>query len=147
MSFQSATFRKPEIRELGIRVLDDEHQAILEHLQTLADLLTDRAGPNHFRFVAKSFDRIEMSMLAHFEHEESMIESTGYTEWERHVAAHRTLFQGVRMLRYRFEQAPHDAYTRDMAQFLCDWWIAHVNYVNTDYVSSVGGPATSRSAG
>ena len=146
MSFQSATFRKPEIRELGIQALDDENQAILDHLQTLVDLLTDRAAPNRCALVLRNFDQLETSMKAHFEHEQDIVESAGYADWERHAAAHRTLTQAVLMLRHRFEQEPQDSHTKDMAQFLCDWWISHVNHVDTDYVSCMNCPVTVRSA-
>ena len=124
--------------------MDDEHQAILNQFRTLVNLLSELSEPSRQSFVIRSFDRLSACLNFHFEHEESLLASAKYPGLDRRAAAHRALIQAVIDTCRQFELEPCGPGTTDMAAYLRDWWISHVNDIDAGYVSYVACPTTLR---
>lgn len=128
MQFQSGQILKADRRKIDIYLLEQEHQSIAEHIDTLvAVLVNDDDDPNRSPFANQSFERLEESLQQHLENESDYIATGLHGECEGHQADHRTFQRAVVRLRRRFELEPTDRSTAGVALFLRNWWMSHVN--------------------
>ncbi len=132
---------------MGVEPLDDEHRAILDYMTTLIDLLAGAVTPNTYPLVIRNFTQISESMSTHFRHEESILASSRYPDLERHGFVHRALEETVVGMQRRFEQQPSDGSAKEIACYLRDWWISHINDVDAVYATYLNCPPTLRANG
>src|ERR1035438_5216600 len=71
--------------KLGIKKLDDEHEAHAKLIQELFNLVSNNAD------VTKHLSKLEYSMLSHFANEEAYLESINYPFLKEHKLQHAAL--------------------------------------------------------
>ena len=113
-----------ESLSLGVISIDAEHEAMLGMLNAVLDPGGDlRTARDAVEFV----DRLLGFAIAHFGHEEALMQRIGYPELDSHRRAHVKLREQSRYLRSMLEEEGNPALGRlELAGFLADWLSDHL---------------------
>jgi hemerythrin-like metal-binding protein len=136
-----------ELRSVGVQLLDEEHQVVLELINNLVDLVSRVAESDCRPFVDRGLERIESCITGHFKHEEDILASVKYPDLEMHRAIHQSICETAIRIRSRFDRWPTYSGAKKLSHSLQATWISHVNNVDAayaDYLST--GPLTLRSS-
>jgi hemerythrin len=106
--------------ELGIRVIDAQHQRIVEYINEIY-VLSERDARADVSEVLQSLVDYTFSHLAF---EEAMLEDVDYSDLVEHQIAHRTFGKQVETLQKRFKQGEDVAI--ELAEFLRNWLLEHI---------------------
>jgi len=113
--------------ELGIDVVDEQHKALFELVNTLHDSVV-RGDEQHA--LAEILDELVEYTVEHFETEERKFEYYKYPKIEEHKKEHDDLVKQVVDLQTKFDN--HDVtITYEVLDFLNDWLKEHTT--NSDY--------------
>jgi len=77
-----------EVLETGHPDLDAEHLELIEHCNTLSDLVGSSGG---WTEIVAAAGRLAEKCSEHFRSEEALLEQTGFPRLERHKAQHREI--------------------------------------------------------
>ena len=106
--------------ELGISVIDGQHQRIVEYINQLnaLDAEVDRDQ------VSQVLHSLVDYTLSHLAFEEAMLEDIDYGSLAEHQIGHRTFEKQVATLQQRFVAGENVGH--ELAQFLCRWLLEHI---------------------
>jgi hemerythrin-like metal-binding protein len=80
---------------LGHAELDDDHQRLVDHLNSLANEIPDAS----YELCVQLFDALEQAATEHFAREEEILEGAGFPGLQSHRAYHAELIERIRRLR------------------------------------------------
>lgn len=80
---------------LGHAELDDDHQHLVAHLNSLAAEIPEAS----YELCVELFDSIERTAIDHFSREEAILEQAGFPGLERHRLYHAELIERIHKLR------------------------------------------------
>jgi hemerythrin len=110
-----------EEHSIGVPVFDREHQKIFQ----LINDLHARAQDKHERTVPPALlEGLRAEVLAHFAHEEQVMEKTGFPGREAHLADHRALVQELQEMFRQFQTGGISVLALPL--FLKKWFIKHL---------------------
>lgn len=115
----------------GIGVIDDQHQEILDLVDTLGHLAESGSQEQ----IGKCIDQIVSHSLAHFEFEEELIEQAGYQFLKVHKRLHDHFIQRLVAYTQRFDSG--EDVTKELYQFLDSWLRSHFAHEDKDYSPQV----------
>jgi hemerythrin-like metal-binding domain len=115
--------------DMGIPLIDTQHQAILSIINSLAFLVDiDEAD----FYLTTTMNIINSYTKIHFAVEEELMRKAGYSGFAAHKAIHE------RMVKEAYAAANQSLRTRDpkmYLDFLTSWWVDHIADCDVDYVS------------
>ena len=88
----------------GNTMIDREHRDLIASGSRLLDMAL-RPGSN-LRALREAFEGLYAQIVAHFEHEETLLQDLSYSQLERHQGQHAKLLQQASQLRTRYQSAP-----------------------------------------
>lgn len=109
---------------VGQVVLDADHRKLIDILNKIYDAWQENSSSLE---LSALFDELMDYTDGHFTREESKLSARGYTDLDRHHAAHERLRELVMAFRSRHlagQQA--DKLTEEMAKFLKSWLLDHI---------------------
>jgi len=110
-----------EEHSTGVPVFDREHQKIF----LLINDLHARAQEKHERTVPRALmEGLRAEVLAHFAHEEQVMDKAGFPGREAHVAAHALLVQELQDMFKQFQNGGMSVLALPL--FLKKWFIKHI---------------------
>jgi hemerythrin-like metal-binding protein len=116
---------------VGVKSLDDDHRKLLNlinHLQTAVHYQTGEI------FEKEALDEVVAYTKYHFEREEKILEEANYPDLEAHKALHIKMIAKVDEFLLEYEKRGHEA-LEDVAQYLKDWLVNHINGTDQEYSS------------
>ena len=113
----------------GIDVIDDQHKRILDYINKIDDIGTDRD------LIKQLLDNIIDYTQSHFTFEESLQEEAGYKYRVPHKRVHDLFIKKIESYRDRFEMG-HDI-EHELHEVLSKWLINHIQHDDADYVGAV----------
>ena len=117
--------------EIGIPVIDGQHQRIVEYINQL-----EHAQQHHSREeVAEVLDELVDYTLSHFAFEESLIEDAGYAFVNPHKKVHALFTKRISDYQQRFKLG--EDITEELLHTLTAWLINHIKNDDRDYAGSV----------
>ncbi len=103
--------------------IDKEHWGLFALIHDLGD---KRAAGAVETSIAATIEALATYVDVHFEHEERLMQATGFPAFEAHKKAHEVLRRRVREFQEDFRRAPetfdHDA----LMEFLSNWLSQHI---------------------
>jgi hemerythrin-like metal-binding protein len=119
---------------IGIDVIDAHHRFLVELLNNLHDVISNKRGS---REVARVLKALEKYTHVHFRAEERMMEYCGFAGLSRQNHQHRRFEKKLRMFYAELHENPLTA-PHDMLSFLRDWIIQHIRHEDAKLTSLVG---------
>jgi hemerythrin-like metal-binding protein len=112
-----------EEMSVRVKVLDDDHKALIEILNDL----NDGIEANRSRVVLEDvIERLSNYIKIHFAREERMFAQTGYAGSAAHTAEHALLAKRMMNLQSRFECGQSRELGLETLAFLKNWLIEHI---------------------
>lgn len=118
--------------ELGIDVIDRQHQRIVHYINQVYDAAQNGAETQQLQVVLHNLVDYTFS---HFAFEESLLEESAYTDLQAHKLTHENFSQLIDTLKQRFDQG--EAVASELASLLQDWLINHIMNEDVAYVQQV----------
>jgi hemerythrin len=114
------------IYSVGDPALDAEHKQIIAVLDDLYAAMEQ--GPNHPVSTAL-WERLLRYTITHFKHEERVMRQHDYPGLSGHVALHARLRQRT----VDFQMHANLVTSRDLLQFVKEWWLEHIQGEDKKY--------------
>ncbi|MBI5921313.1 MAG: hemerythrin family protein [Betaproteobacteria bacterium] len=121
----------------GVRVLDEQHQALFACLNDLEKAATQQAMLATFH----AMEQLSRYIRDHFSAEERLMKMYGYPWLAEHMQEHRSFSD--KLFELRKDYLDHDI-SADLIDFLRDWLERHVAQTDMDYVPYLHGEAAQR---
>jgi len=109
--------------KIGEKEIDKEHWGLFALINDLDDKRAQGAGESSIKSTL-------MALVAyvdvHFEHEERLMEETGYPDLEDHKKIHKALGSRVDRFRVDYEGSPEAFDYVELMEFLSSWLSEHI---------------------
>jgi hemerythrin len=115
--------------ETGIDVIDAQHKALFEAIDTLATSF--RAGLAVTK-ARESLEFLARYTVEHFQTEERFMRAMGYPDLDAHRVEHGRLVSKLQMLQVK--QGKGYLVTAEVATFVADWLAHHIHEADMGYV-------------
>ncbi|MGD9787620.1 MAG: bacteriohemerythrin [Sulfuricellaceae bacterium] len=107
---------------VGYGPMDHQHQQLVATVNALYDAMLEGRGMS---LVDSTFNDIVDHAVAHFQHEEKLMQESGYPDYAAHKHQHDQLMEEIVELRRSFE-AGESIFSTRVLQFLADWLTVHI---------------------
>ncbi len=128
--------------ELGISVIDAQHQRIIHYINRVYDTLENESSQDEINDILTHLLDYTYSHLAF---EEAMLEEIGYEELSEHQLTHNTFTKLIENLRKRADCGENVG--AELAAFLNNWLIFHIMVEDAKYVDAVSEHLAGQEAG
>ncbi len=118
--------------ELGIDVIDKQHQRIVHYINSLYDATEQQANREQLKDV---LNNLVDYTLSHFAFEESLMEESNYPDLQGHQLTHQNFTHLIEDLKRRFNEG--DSVAEELAELLQNWLINHIMNDDVAYVNLV----------
>ncbi|MBT7943870.1 MAG: hemerythrin family protein [Alphaproteobacteria bacterium] len=116
----------------GEEEIDKEHWGLFAQINDLSDKLSQGAAESS---VVSTLDALVVYVEVHFEHEERLMEETGYPDLESHKKAHRALDLRVAEFQDAFLRSPETFDYDALMEFLSNWLHQHILKLDMDFAA------------
>ncbi len=117
--------------EIGIKVIDTQHQRIVEYINKLVDL-NGQAGHDE---QAELINALIDYTYSHFAFEEALMEEADYEFLTIHIRTHQAFTDQINSLHRRFKQG--EDVSADIGTLLMTWLINHIQDDDQSYAPVV----------
>lgn len=118
--------------ELGIDVIDFQHQRIVHYINRLYGIPASEKGDAE---VHEVLSHLVDYTLSHFAFEETLLDDVAYPELSQHLQLHQNFSQLIDDIRGRFQRG--EAVSNQLAGLLQDWLISHIMTEDKKYAELV----------
>lgn len=108
---------------VGIKVIDDQHQHMIEIINELFEKLTTTLGPID---ITSFFEDAIAYSEYHFQTEENFFSHYPYSEQAAHLQAHRDYKNKINSLMVHQSDLNATAKAAALLDFLNSWWVGHI---------------------
>ncbi len=125
--------------ELGIPVIDSQHEHLVELCNTLyrSIIHQQKAGAEHWQIaLSEALRETAGYIVIHFRDEEKLMKAAGYENFGEHRARHQEFISKVTDTITNFDKATFQT-AFDFVKFLYDWILRHIAYEDKLYVKAV----------
>ena len=121
-----------ESYNLGILVIDQQHQHLIAIMNDLCDALDKN---NDKAMVEAALGEMADYAQTHFGLEEKYFDEFGYEKAEAHMAAHKVFAEKTLSLKKDLGEGK-DTVTSEAITFLGNWFIKHIQGLDREYVET-----------
>ncbi len=114
---------------VGIQSIDVQHKKLVNLINNLQTAVSHSTGA---AFEQAALDELVDYTKTHFQYEESLMQETGYPDFEAHRAEHQKMIARVEEVIAEYQQDQDTAMQNALA-FLKDWLIHHINGTDKEY--------------
>ena len=118
--------------KIGESEIDKEHWGLFVLIQDLGDKLARNAAEPS---IHATMQALAGYVAVHFEHEERLMQETGYPGLEAHKKAHAALSARVRLFQEDLQRAPEAFNYRELKEFLSGWLSEHIRRLDMDFAA------------
>lgn len=115
----------------GVPIIDEEHQMLVRHLNTLYDAVKEERG---HEVLEKVFKDVKSYADFHFSHEVELFSKTDYPDKQLHVREHSDLTAKLEDIHTNLCRGGVEDVSLHLMRFLLDWLIKHTQDTDTGYV-------------
>ena len=116
---------------VGVRSLDDDHRKLLNLINNFQTAVHYQTGET---FEKEALNEVVAYTKYHFEREEKMMQDAGYADLEAHKKIHETMITRIDEFMIEYDKRGHEV-LEEIAQFLRDWLVGHINGTDQEYSS------------
>lgn len=117
--------------EIGIKVIDTQHQRIVEYINQLAEV----EGQVGYDELAELINALIDYTYSHFAFEEALMEEAGYEFLPVHMRTHQAFTDQINDLHRRFKQG--EDVTEAISSLLRTWLINHIQEDDQCYAPAI----------
>lgn len=110
--------------------IDKEHWGLFALIHDLGDKLALGAAEGSIK---ATIEALAAYVDVHFEHEERLMQQTGYPAFAAHKRAHEALAQRVADFQNDFQRAPETFDHEGLMEFLSNWLVEHILKVDMKF--------------
>ncbi len=121
---------------VGIDCLDTDHISLVGIINQIDEANRYKADKAVISGLLKALIDHTRS---HFQREEALLQSRGYSGLEEHKALHRDMADKLVRLREDYERGADAALSDDALEFLCTWFDEHVLEIDRRYKAKSNG--------
>ncbi|WP_022958084.1 bacteriohemerythrin [Spongiibacter tropicus] len=118
--------------ELGIEVIDHQHQRIIEYINQIYDARSRAAAQDSLAVILPNL--VDYT-LSHFAFEEALLEEVDYPELSEHQLTHQHFAKLIGAMKARFDRG--EAIAEELATILQHWLIDHIMSDDQQYAPVV----------
>ena len=118
--------------KIGEKEIDKEHWGLFALINDLADKRAQGASESSIEVTLKA---LVAYVDVHFEHEERLMQETGYPDLEAHKKIHAALDRRVEGFRFDFEGSPGTFDYDALMEFLSIWLKQHILKVDMEFAA------------
>ena len=115
---------------VGIKAIDDDHKQLLNLINQLQTAVHYQTGE---LFEKEALDAVVDYTKGHLAREEALMQEYGYPDFDAHKAEHEALIAKVGEFLTAYKERGH-AVLGEVADYLRDWLIHHINGTDMAYV-------------
>jgi hemerythrin len=115
----------------GIRVIDNQHQRIIEYINKLGHAQQSQNRDE----VSEILDELVDYTLTHFAFEESLMEESGYAYFDAHKKVHQLFVKRIADYQQRFKL--NEDIAEELGNTLRAWLINHIKRDDKEYCMDV----------
>jgi hemerythrin-like metal-binding protein len=116
--------------KIGEPKIDKEHWGLFALIHDLGDKLAQGAAEGSIK---ATIEALAAYVDIHFEHEERLMQQTGYPAFGAHKKAHEALTQQVADFQNDFQRAPETFDYDGLMEFLSNWLSEHILKVDMKF--------------
>ena len=120
--------------ETKIKLIDDEHQILVDKINKLVAALEVHLVDSDNRKLLTSFDDMANYTVEHFSDEENFMQSFQYPQYESHKKIHEKLLNEV--AKYRDQITRNALDHKILVNFLRNWLVSHIMGVDMQYAKN-----------
>ena len=114
----------------GIQSIDNDHRKLVQIIDELFAAMSKGEAAN---IISDIVNRLADYTRTHFKREEMMMKSVGYADFESHLAIHKSFIAKVDEFKQKLK-AGNQNFSVEVAGFLRDWLINHIQNTDMQYV-------------
>ena len=118
--------------KIGETEIDKEHWGLFALIHDLGDKLARNAAESS---IHATMEALVGYVAVHFEHEERLMQQTGYPGFEAHKQAHAALAGRVRQFQEDLQRAPEAFNYKELMEFLSNWLSQHIRKLDMDFAA------------
>jgi hemerythrin len=126
-----------EFYSVGEESLDAQHKQVLSIINELYDAM--ESGKEHAER-QRLLERLVKYTMTHFQHEEQLMQASGYPDFVNHKHEHDQMRSRTLGLRESLDLVT----AHDLLRFLKEWWTRHIQSEDQCYVPYVAAAARQR---
>lgn len=107
---------------VNIKIIDDQHQKLVELLNTLHEKMKEGKGKESLKSI---LDELINYTLVHFKTEEDYFDKYRYPDSKAHKEEHAILVRQVRAIKKELDEG-RTVLTVDVLEFLKEWLTSHI---------------------
>lgn len=107
---------------VGVNVFDNQHKQLIAIINELHEAMKERRAKD---VLSGIFLKLETYTKTHFNHEITVLKSSGYPDLPEHETQHKLLIEKLVELRQKFDSGSLFVSTETM-NFLKDWLVNHI---------------------
>jgi len=114
---------------VGVKAMDEQHAVLMDTLNEIRVALVHGQGREE---MSEALNRLIDFTRMHFASEEQLLESNGFPGAAEHRDAHQKLLGQIAEAASR-TQHNDEVYMRSMLLFLRDWYMTHIEELDSQY--------------
>lgn len=118
--------------KIGEDEIDKEHWGLFALIHDLGDKLAGGASEDS---VAVTIEALVAYVDVHFDHEERLMQETGYPGFAAHKKAHEALAKRVAELKEDLRRAPNTFDYSALMEFLSNWLSQHIIKLDMEFAA------------
>lgn len=118
--------------KIGEDEIDKEHWGLFALIHDLGDKLAQGAAEDS---VAVTIEALVAYVDVHFEHEERLMQETGYPDFASHKKAHEALAKRVAKFKEDLHRAPNTFDYDALMEFLSNWLSQHIIKLDMEFAT------------
>lgn len=116
---------------VGVSELDHQHQKLMEIINRLFELYQEK------KFSTTEVEPIFKELFDyadyHFGTEERYFQLYNYPHKDEHIDTHNVYRERIKAMKEKYDQSHEGEILFEIANFLNDWWIWHINHIDKEY--------------
>ncbi len=118
--------------KIGEDKIDREHWGLFALIHDLGDKISQGAAETS---INATIEALAAYVDVHFEHEERLMQETGYPEFDAHKKAHEALDQRVAEFKEALRRSPETFDFEGLMDFLSNWLSEHILKVDMKFAA------------
>jgi len=120
--------------ETGILSIDHQHHCMFDALNRMYDAVASGEREAKVRW---ALDFLVDYTATHFRDEEARLAAIDYPALSEHQSEHAKLLEQVQEFRAAYHGEPTAAHANQLANFLVEWIVRHINETDRQYVAAM----------
>jgi len=118
-----------ESYETGVEEMDNEHKTLIDIINQLYQMQREKKSYEELKGI---YNRLLQYTENHFQHEEKLLEESGYAQYKEQCQSHVDFIEKLKDLKEDLLSAKESS-APVVYKFLREWWLNHIVGMDKEY--------------